>query len=237
MWIVPELSFSGLVLISDGRRNRMTSGIWRLRSPPATNLEMKTMRATNLDINTKRLLLMFAIAVVAVAVFAASASAKTNGHRDADKDGATNRCEIQAKTDPNNVDTDANGVVDGDEDTDGDGATNRAESNLRSNCGRANSHLRIRRATVTSYLDGVLVLTVKGGGTVTAPVADPFRCAARTKTFKPNPSKSKAKGPKASKSKARYRNSRCAEGDLIAGAKVHKARTKGGKFVEVTVLN
>ena len=198
-----------------------------------TNLEKEPMKAINLDINTKRLILVFAFAIVATAILATSASAKTNGHRDADKDGATNRCEIQAKTDPNNVDSDANGVVDGDEDTDGDGATNRAESNLRSNCGRANSHLRIRRATVTSYLDGILVLTVKGGGTVTAPVADPLRCSARTKV---KPSPSKGKKPAASKSKARYRNSKCAEGDLVAGAKVHKARTKGGKFVEVTVL-
>lgn len=193
------------------------------------------MRSAHLDINTKRLLFVFAIAIVAIAIFALSASAKANGHRDADKDGATNRCEIQASTNPNNVDTDADGVVDGDEDTDADGATNRAESNLRSNCGRANSHLRIRRATVTSYLDGILVLTVKGGGTVTAPVADPLRCSARTKT-KPDSSKSKGKKPSASKSKARYRNSKCAEGDLVAGAKVHKARTKGGKYVEVTVL-
>ena len=188
------------------------------------------------QISTKRLSLLFALAIVATAMFAVSASAKTNGHRDADKDGATNRCEIQAKTDPNNVDTDANGVVDGDEDTDADGATNRAESNLRSNCGRANSHLRIRRATVTSYLDGILVLTVKGGGTVTAPVADPLRCSARTKVGSGKPKSNNGKKPAAAKSKARYRNSKCAEGDLVAGAKVHKARTKGGKFVEVTVL-
>lgn len=198
-----------------------------------TNLETKTMRSTNLDINTKRLLLMFALAIIVIAVFALSASAKTNGHRDADTDGATNRCEIQAQTNPNNVDSDADGVVDGDEDTDADGATNRAESNLRSNCGRANSHLRIRRATVSSYLDGILVLTVKGGGTVTAPVADPFRCTARTKIKSGN---SKGKKPSAAKSKARHRNSKCAEGDLVAGAKVHKARTKDGKYVEVTVL-
>lgn len=184
---------------------------------------------------TSRIAMLVIAALAGMAVFAFTAQAKDRGHRDSDRDGASNRCEVQAKTDPNNADSDGNGVVDGDEDTDGDGATNRAESNLRANCGRVNNHQRIRRATVTSYADGVLVLTVKGGGTVTAPVSETLRCTART-VVKGKSDSSKGKKPAAAKSKKRYRNRACVEGDLVAGAKVHKARKSGGKFVEVTVL-
>lgn len=173
-------------------------------------------------------------ALAGMAIFALSAQAEDRGHRDSDRDGASNRCEVQAKTDPKIADTDGNGVVDGDEDTDGDGATNRAESNLHANCGRVNNHQRVRRATVTSYVDGVLVLTVKGGGTITAPVSETLRCTAKVKKVKSNPSKGKK--PAAAKSKARYRNRACVEGDLVAGARVHKARKSSGKFVEITIL-
>lgn len=149
---------------------------------------------------------------------------KDQGNRDADGDGVRNRCEFQGKTDPNNADSDANGVVDGDEDTDGDGATNRAESNLRSNCGRANSHLQIRRATVTSFADGVLVLTVRGGGTVTAPVSSKLKCAVKGAK---SATTAAAKGKKPAG---------CSTADLVAGAKVHNARTKSSKFVAITLV-
>lgn len=149
---------------------------------------------------------------------------KDQGNRDADGDGARNRCEFQAKTDPNNADSDGNGVVDGDEDADADGATNRAESNLRSNCGRANSHLRIRRATVTSLTDGVLVLTVRGGGTVTAPVSTKLVCSVK-KAKKASTSSSKGKKPAG-----------CTTADLVAGAAVHKARTRAGSYAAITLV-
>lgn len=184
---------------------------------------------------TSRFAMLVVAALAGMAIFAITAQAKDRGHRDSDRDGASNRCEVQAKTDPKIADTDGNGVVDGDEDTDGDGATNRAESNLHANCGRVNNHQRVRRATVTSYVDGVLVLTVKGGGTITAPVSDTLRCTART-VVKGKSDSSKGKKPTAAKSKKRYRNRACVEGDLVAGAKVHKARKSSGKFVEVTVL-
>ncbi len=196
----------------------------------------------------KKLITVLALAMLVVAAFAAQASAKPKdnnsngipdawekahqistkkdrGNRDADADGASNRCEYQAKTDPNVADTDANGTVDGDEDTDGDGATNRAESNLHSNCGRANSHLRIRRATVTSFVDGTLVLTVRGGGTVTAPVSSSLRCSTKKAKSKPVATASKGKKPAA-----------CTTEDLVAGTSVHKARIKSGKFVELTLI-
>lgn len=148
---------------------------------------------------------------------------KDQGNRDADSDGVRNRCEYQAKTNPNAADSDANGVADGDEDTDGDGATNRAESNLRSNCGRANSHLEIRRATVTSFADGVLVLTVHGGGTVTAPASETLKCSLKKSTN----ARSSVKGKK---------SAGCTSADLVADMKVHKARTKSGKFVSITLI-
>lgn len=196
---------------------------------------------------TSRLALVLVAALASMFVLAAQASAapkdrnkngvpdawekahglstkKDQGNRDADGDGARNRCEYQAKTDPNVADSDGDGVTDGDADTDGDGATNRAESNLRSNCGRKNSHLQIRRATVTSFVDGVLVLTVRGGGTVTAPVSSSLKCAVKgAKTS----AKGKGKGKKAPA---------CSTADLVADAKVHKARTKGGKFVGITLV-
>jgi hypothetical protein len=195
---------------------------------------------------TARLTTMLTLLLIAAAVFAVQASAapkdrngngvpdawekahglsvkKDQGNRDADGDGARNRCEYQAKTDPNVADSDADTIVDGDEDTDGDGATNHAESSLHSNCGRANSHLQIRRATVTSLTDGVLVLTVKGGGTVTAPVSTTLRCSVK----KAASTASKGKNtPKAS----------CTVADVVAGAKVHNARTKAGKFVEIALI-
>lgn len=200
---------------------------------------------------TFRLLATIALAVVALAAVAAQGSAapkdrnsngipdawekkhdistkKDRGNRDADADGARNRCEYQAKTDPNNADSDANGVADGDEDSDGDGATNRAESNLSSNCGRANSHRQIRRATVTSFTDDVLVLTVRGGGTVTASVSDKLRCEVKqaAKTVSSAKSgKSKDKKPAA-----------CTTADLVEGVAVHKAKVKSKKFVSITLV-
>lgn len=192
---------------------------------------------------TSRLALVLVAALASMAVFAAQAPAakdrngngikdawekahglstkKDQGNRDADGDGARNRCEYQAKTDPNVADSNADGVNDGDTDTDGDGATNRAESNLRSNCGRVNSHLQIRRATVTSFTEGVLVLTVRGGGTVTAPVSSSLKCAVKG-----------AKSAKGKKTKAPA----CTTVDLVADAKVHNARTKGGKYVGITLV-
>ncbi|MBJ7354457.1 MAG: hypothetical protein JHC98_06490 [Thermoleophilaceae bacterium] len=198
---------------------------------------------------TTKMAMMLTLLMLAVSVFAAQASAapkdrndngipdawekahdlstkKDQGNRDADGDGARNRCEYQAKTDPGVADSDADTIVDGDEDTDGDGATNRAESNLHSNCGRANSHLQIRRATVTSLTDGVLVLTVRGGGTVTAPVSSTLRCSVKKATDDASTSSEGKGSPKSS----------CAVADLVTGAKVHKARTKGGKFVAVTLV-
>lgn len=176
--------------------------------------------------------MMLTLLMLAVTVFAAQASAAPTdqGNRDADGDGARNRCEYQAKTNPGLADTDGDTISDGDEDTDGDGATNRAESSLHSNCGRANSHLQIRRATVTSLADGVLVLTVRGGGTVTAPVSDTLRCTVKKAKTGVSTTSSKGKG----KGKGSPKTI-CTVTDLIAGAKVHKARTKGGKFVEVTL--
>lgn len=150
---------------------------------------------------------------------------KDRGNRDADGDGARNRCEYQAKTDPNNADSDADLIPDGDEDTDGDGATNRAESNLRSNCGRANSHLQIRRATVTSFAEGVLTLTVRGGGTVTAPVSSSLKCAVK-----------KSGASKTSNGKADSKTAACITADLVSGTAVHNARTKSGKFAAITLV-
>lgn len=194
-----------------------------------------------------KLTAMLAVLVVAMFAIAAQASAapkdrnhngipdawekkhdlstkKDQGNRDADGDGVRNRCEFQGKTDPNNADSDADTVGDGDEDTDGDGATNRAESNLRSNCGRANSHLQLRRATVTSLTDGVLVLTVRGGGTVTAPVSSSLKCELK----KPKTaSTSASKGEKAPA---------CGVADLVAGTAVHNARTKASKFTAITLI-
>lgn len=200
----------------------------------------------------RKLITVLALAMFVAAAFAAQASAKPKDHnkngipdawekahqistkkdrgnRDADADGASNRCEYQAKTDPNLADTDGNTTVDGDEDTDGDGATNRAESNLHSNCGRANSHLQIRRATVTSFVDGTLVLTVRGGGTVTAPVSSSLRCDIKKRKSSSDPvaAASSGKGKKPAP---------CTTADLVAGASVHKARTKSGKFVELTLI-
>jgi hypothetical protein len=198
--------------------------------------------------NTSRLASILALMLFAVAVFAAQAPAapkdrngngipdawekahdistkKDQGNRDADGDGARNRCEYQAKTDPNVADSDGDTIVDGDEDTDGDGATNRAESNLRSNCGRANSHLQIRRATVSSFTEGVLVLTVRGGGTVTAPVSSTLRCAVK-----------KADGASTAASGKQPAAPSCTTADLVAGAKVHNARTKAGKYAEITLV-
>jgi hypothetical protein len=206
----------------------------------------KTMKTSR----THRFTMLLVLALTAIAVFAVQAPAKNSasakdkngngikdawekanglstkkdqGNRDADGDGSRNRCEYQAKTDPNVADSNGDGVVDGDADSDGDGATDRAESNLRSNCGRANSHRRIRRATVTSLTDGVLVLTVRGGGTVTAPVAENLRCSTKAKAS-------------AAKSKGKAKTPACTVTDLVAGVKVHKARTKGSKFVEITLL-
>lgn len=201
--------------------------------------------------NTTKMAMMLTLLMLAVTVFASQASAapkdkngngipdawekehdlstkKDQGNRDADGDGARNRCEYQAKTNPSIADTDGDTIVDGDEDTDGDGATNRAESNLRSNCGRANSHLQLRRSTVTSLTDGVLVVTVRGGGTVTAPVSSTLRCSVK-KAETAASSASKGKGNGSTKAT-------CTVADLVAGAKLHKARTKSGKFVEVTLI-
>lgn len=196
---------------------------------------------------TFKLIATLALAVMAMSVVVASASAapkdrnsngipdawekkhnisthKDQGNRDADGDGARNRCEYQAQTDPNVADSDGDAVVDGAEDTDGDGATNRAESNLRSNCGRANSHLQIRRATVTSFSEGTLVLTVRGGGTVTAPVSSKLKCSVK-----------KAKSASTAAAKAK-KTAGCTTADLVAGTAVHNARTKGGKFVAITLV-
>jgi hypothetical protein len=198
---------------------------------------------------TPRIALLLVMALTGMAIFAGTSAAKPKdanhngikdswekshglstkkdqGNRDADSDGARNRCEYQAKTDPNVADSDGDAIVDGDEDTDGDGATNRAESNLRSNCGRANTHLQLRRATVTSYVGGVLVLTVKGGGTVTAPTGSNFKCAVK----KAHDAATASKPAKKAKPVA------CTTADLVAGTKVHNARTKGSKFVAITLV-
>jgi hypothetical protein len=156
---------------------------------------------------------------------------KDQGSRDADADGASNRCEYQAKTDPNVADTNANGIVDGSEDTDGDGATNSAESSLHSDCGRANSHWRIRRATVTSFDGSVLVLTVKGGGTVTAPVAAGLKCTVKSAT-----SSSAGAGTNGHKGGSNAKPASCTIADLVAGSKVQKAKIQAKQFVEITLV-
>lgn len=203
------------------------------------------------SVSFKKILSLMVVALFAAAIFTAQATAgpkdrngnnipdawekaqglsvkKDQGNRDADGDGARNRCEYQAKTDPNNADSDTDGTVDGDEDTDGDGATNRAESNLRSNCGRANSHLQLRRGSVVSLTEGVLVIAVKGGGTVTAPLSSSFRCTVKPAETTVETSAA-GDGPKS-------RPNGCTTADLVADVKVHNARTKSGKFVAVTIV-
>jgi hypothetical protein len=202
--------------------------------------------------STSRLLSLFALALLLTTVFAAQASAapkdrnhnaipdawekahgisvkKDRGNHDADGDGSRNRCEFQAKTDPNIADSDGDTIADGDEDTDGDGATDRAESSLRSSCGKANTHLQLRRGTVNSLTDGSLVITVKGGGTVTAPLSAKLRCE-----IKPGKLGAKKNASVAGANKRAAK--RCTEADLVEGVKVHNARTKGGKFVAITII-
>lgn len=130
-----------------------------------------------------RLIAVLALALAGMAVVASQAVAHDN-HRgdrqarlDGDKDGASNRCEIQASLDPAKADTDDNGTIDGLEDSDGDGANNAAESKLRSNCGVANKRLKVGKATIKSYSaeDG-LVLTIGKRGVITAKVSEKLVC-------------------------------------------------------------
>jgi len=58
---------------------------------------------------------------------------------DSDSDGLTDNIEAAIGLDPNNPDTDNNGVLDGDEDTDGDGLTNLQEVRIGLNPGNQDS--------------------------------------------------------------------------------------------------
>lgn len=130
-----------------------------------------------------RLIAVLALALAGMALAASQATAH-GGHRgdrqarlDGDKDGASNRCEIQASLDQTSTDTDSNGTIDGLEDSDGDGANNAAESRLRTNCGVANKRFRVGKASVKSYSaeDG-LVLAIGKRGLITATVSDKVVC-------------------------------------------------------------
>lgn len=130
-----------------------------------------------------RLIAILALALAGMAIVASQAVAHGN-HRgdrqarlDGDKDGASNRCEIQASLDLTKTDTDDNGTIDGLEDSDGDGANNAAESKLRTNCAVANKRLKVGKATVKSYsAEGGLVLTIGKRGVITAAVSDKLVC-------------------------------------------------------------
>lgn len=130
-----------------------------------------------------RLIAVLALALAGMALVASQAVAHGN-HRgdrqarlDGDKDGASNRCEIQAGLDRANTDSDGNGTIDGLEDSDGDGANNAAESKLRTNCAVANKRFKIGKASVKSYsAEAGLTLAIGKRGLITATVSDKLVC-------------------------------------------------------------
>jgi hypothetical protein len=129
-----------------------------------------------------KLLAVLALALAGMAIGVAQVSAHGSHHArfaDADADGASNRCEVKAGTDPAVADSDGNGTADGAEDTDGDGATNAAESQLHSNCAVKNSAFKtIRKAEVVSFAadTGVLTIKLSRGGTIAAPLSSRLVC-------------------------------------------------------------
>lgn len=125
---------------------------------------------------------VLALALAGMAIVVGSAAAhRGHGDRqariDSDRDGASNRCEIQASLDSTKTDTDANGTIDGLEDTDGDGANNAAESRLRTNCAVANKRFKLGKAEVKSYSaeDG-LTLAIGRKGLITAALSTKVVC-------------------------------------------------------------
>jgi hypothetical protein len=136
--------------------------------------------------NKFRLIAILALALAGMALVASQAVAHGGrGHHrgdrqarlDGDRDGASNRCEIQAGLDLSNTDSDGNGTIDGLEDSDGDGANNAAESRLRTNCSVANTRFKIGKAAVKSYSaeDG-LVLAIGKRGLINATVSEKVVC-------------------------------------------------------------
>lgn len=173
-----------------------------------------------------------------------------HGWADPDRDGANNRCERKAGTDPRVADTDGNGTVDGLENTDGDAANNAAESKLGTNCGVADTRFHIGRAEVGAFADNNLTLKIgKRGGLLTAPVAADVNCLKYVREdVTPSRKSSAAHGGKRG-SKGKHRGGRhhhghgkrhhrittvaCTTADLTAGALVAKAKVKNGEFVKI----
>lgn len=179
-----------------------------------------------------KLPLSIAVLLAVTAMMAFGATQASAGYIDTDADGSSDRCELQSASNPAVADTDLDGIADGAEDTDADGADNRAESTLRTDCGVLNTKFQTHRGTVTSYDAGVLTVTLsRGGGVVVAPVATDFKCLTNRAS-----SKSKGKNKEKSKATASKKKSklvRCSSGDLVAGAKVHGAKIRDGKFVKI----
>src|ERR671933_2144110 len=74
--------------------------------------------------------LLATLTAMAVMFWAAGTANAAKGH-DSDRDGLTNKQEVNiTHTDPNDKDTDDDGIKDGDEDSDGDGVDNTNELKL-----------------------------------------------------------------------------------------------------------
>jgi hypothetical protein len=195
----------------------------------------------------KRILKVFLFAVVALCLGATQAAACHNGKsfRDADSDGATNRCEAQAGTDPAVADTDGDGIADGAEDSDGDGADNAAESWLWTNCGDPTSRFKIHSAKIAGYDNNVLTLTLKNGGVVAAPVSSDVKCRVKVISAGIANSGHGGKGGHRHGGHGHHHGKHhgddnasraCTAADLTADTYVRKAKVRGGEFVKLKLV-
>ncbi|MGB0873509.1 MAG: hypothetical protein ACPHCI_08250 [Solirubrobacterales bacterium] len=203
---------------------------------------------------TKNLLATLTVMIAAMAVVVGTASSHPGGgaRADADGDGASDRCEARVGTSSSDTDSDDNGVVDGLEDSDGDGANNAAESRLRSNCARANSRFKIRRAEVVSYEDGNLTLSIgKKGGLITKAVSSRVVCLMEDPESDDDSASVSRRGGENGERRGRGRGRdgerrgrgrgrghhddlvACTTADLVAGTTIRDARVKRGRFVRI----